>query len=234
MIAQTLWNSSQNHSALDETSMRILSFQLGSCYAWILVGTSGMIGNGALIFLILQNKKLRTNFYISRVHVAVAHLLFCLFSVIISLKRLTLYYLDVAETTTPMNCLWYFYPTLVFENAGFALAFPIAIDRLFRIWHPLKYQTSRTELLQSINFAVWLVVFASISYATTYLNTSEFIPVCTVAQIWQMPFIGVFHNGVGIAFNFISIFVYVSILTILTKKIRTAKSKGKCAFVAYY
>lgn len=215
-----------NFTSMDETSLTLLSDQVYANAAYIYLGVPGLLGNVLLLFLILRDKTLRSNFYLSLIHLTVADGLFCLVCVILGLKRIILYVLQQPETCTPLACAPYIVAFFFFENTATAQALCIAIDRLLSTTFPIQYLTFQIRHLQLLNFAMWIVVLAVLLGVSSYMSPASFIPNCTLGYAF-LPVVNTINAWGAISLEIATILLYTLLIVILQCRLKQAVKNGK-------
>ncbi len=214
-------------ASLNLLSINTLKAQLPCNITLISVGLIGFLGNMLLIYAIFKNKKLRSNFYLCQLHLALADMLMCLASVIVGLKRVIFYATGTPETSSPLNCFGYSFALYVFQNVSPAQAILIAFDRLVCVTVPTRYKDMPTTYLQIINISLWVIPTIIVTYyCATYISDAKLISTCVPPNIWKPITSSDAVPMLGLVLNAIVIVVYVALMAVLVYRIYDGKRKG--------
>lgn len=219
-------NISINKTVLDTTSLTVLGLQLPASVSYIILGSTGMIGNALLCYVIIRNENLRSNFYLKLFHIAVADSLFCLFSFMIGLSRLIHYATDMPETNSPGNCAYLLAPWFLFKNASPCQAVCVSLDRFLCVSFPVMFKNMAIKHSQLLNLALWVVCICSMSFASSLYSSASLVPTCTTGQIYTSEF-NTISSALGITMDVVTIICYGGVLVVLLYRLEKGKRKGR-------
>lgn len=214
-----------NRSEIDEISLYILKSQLPPSITWLLLGLPAGILNALLFYVVLKNRKLRSNFYMCLMHMAVSDSFFGFVNAAVGLKRIILVAMNTPETTSPLDCFWLLFWIFLFKTTSPAQAVAIGIDRVMCVAFPTKYRHFEVKYLQLINLILWIIPGAVVAYYGSILNTEPLIASCDGGLVF--PFLPTISGSMGIGIEVITIVLYGGLLIMLMYRLHKGKKKGK-------